>query len=138
MLAFLLYYLMANPKEYATLREEIDRVVGGDPLAPEHLNKLPYTKACLREALRLQPTVPVLAVKPVDVDGPIVLGHKWELDGPQTILILLHHLHRDASVWGENAEDFNPERMLDKNFAKLPPNAWKVCLPLTLLLFSII
>ncbi|KAK4653931.1 hypothetical protein QC762_0088670 [Podospora pseudocomata] len=125
LLAFLLYYLLANPKAYATLREEIDRVVGSDPLAPEHLNKLPYTKACLREALRLQPTVPVLAVKPVDVDGPIVLGHKWELDGPQTILILLHHLHRDPSVWGENAKDFNPERMLDKNFAKLPPNAWK-------------
>lgn len=125
LLAFLLYYLLANPRAYATLREEIDRVVGSDPLAPEHLNKLPYTKACLREALRLQPTVPVLAVKPVDVDGPIVLGHKWELDGPQTILILLHHLHRDASVWGENAKDFNPQRMLDKNFAKLPPNAWK-------------
>ncbi|KAK0732342.1 cytochrome P450 [Apiosordaria backusii] len=125
LLAFLLYYLVANPKAYATLQKEIDQVLGNGPLVPEHLSKLPYTKACLREALRLQPTVPVLAVKPVDVEGPILLGKKWELDGPQTILVLLHHLHRDASVWGDDAEDFKPERMLDQNFAKLPPNAWK-------------
>ena len=35
-------------------------------------------------------------------------------------------VHRDPRIYGENADNFIPERMLDENFKRLPRNAWKV------------
>ena len=34
-------------------------------------------------------------------------------------------LHRDPSVWGENAEVFNPDNFAPEKEAALPPNAYK-------------
>ncbi|KAL7792090.1 hypothetical protein V8C37DRAFT_380716 [Trichoderma ceciliae] len=34
-------------------------------------------------------------------------------------------VHQDKAVYGEDAAEFKPDRMLDENFNKLPPNAWK-------------
>ena len=44
----------------------------------------------------------------------------------QTIIALLPAIHRDPDVWGEDADQFRPERMLDENLSALPKNAWKV------------
>lgn len=37
----------------------------------------------------------------------------------------LPKLHRDPAVYGEDTEDWKPERMLDESFSKLQPNSWK-------------
>lgn len=40
-------------------------------------------------------------------------------------LLFLTRAHLDPAVWGDDANEFKPERMLDEPFNKLPKNAWK-------------
>ena len=42
MLSFALYNLLKNPDSMAKLRDEIDNVIGEEPLNVSHLGKLPY------------------------------------------------------------------------------------------------
>lgn len=52
LLSFLNYHLIKNPAAYAGVQAEVDLVLGTGGLAPHHLNKLQFIKACIRETLR--------------------------------------------------------------------------------------
>jgi cytochrome P450/NADPH-cytochrome P450 reductase len=92
------------------------------------MSKLPYIEACLRETLRLNPPVFSFSIQPLPetTDYPVIIGGKYELHKGDVILPILPKVHRDPAVYGEDAEEFKPERMLDEPFSKLPPNSWKV------------
>jgi cytochrome P450 / NADPH-cytochrome P450 reductase len=49
------------------------------------------------------------------------------------MLVLLPTVQRDPAVFGDDAEEFKPERMTGGNFGKLPSNAWKVSKTLRLI-----
>lgn len=122
LLSFAFYYLLANPQTMEKARQEIDQVSEGSPITVQHLSKLPYLNAVLKETLRLQPTAPGFILSaPKDE----VLGGKYPIPANTPIAVLLHMVHLDKAVYGENAAEFKPERMLDENFNKLPPNSWK-------------
>ncbi|KAL5091646.1 hypothetical protein Trisim1_002862 [Trichoderma cf. simile WF8] len=122
LLSFALYYLLANPQTMEKARQEVDEVSQGSPIAVEHLSKLPYLNAVLKETLRLQPTAPgfILAA-----DKDEIIGGKYLIPANVPIGVLLHMVHQDKAVYGEDVAEFKPERMLDENFNKLPPNSWK-------------
>lgn len=42
LLSFAMYYILKNPHVYYRLQEEVDEVLGGEPIRKEHLGKLPY------------------------------------------------------------------------------------------------
>lgn len=42
MLSFAMYYILKDPRIYYRLQEEVDEVLGGEPIRKEHLGKLPY------------------------------------------------------------------------------------------------
>lgn len=111
---------------YQTAQKEIDKVVGSGPVTVEHLSKLPYLTACLRETLRLKPTAPAFTLTPrPEVEEPILLGGKYQIEKGQAVMAILEKIHQDPAVWGDDAVEFKPERMLDEPFSKLPKNAWK-------------
>ena len=47
LLTFTLYYLCKNPEAMRKLREEIDEVLGDEPIRLDHIAKLKYTSGTL-------------------------------------------------------------------------------------------
>ncbi|KZO97736.1 fatty acid hydroxylase [Calocera viscosa TUFC12733] len=123
LLSFTLYHLLSNPSAYATLQREIDTVLGKEAITVHHLPKLEYTNAVLRESIRLNPPAGAIGVAPI-ADSEII-GGEYELRKGWNCVIHMDTLHRDPAVWGEDAEEFRPERMLGEKFDQLPPNSWK-------------
>lgn len=129
-MSFLFYNLIKNPAAYIAAQGEVDKVVGRGPITVEHMSQLPYIEACLRETLRLTPTAPAFSIKPLleTTEYPVMIGGgKYQVNKGDVLVALLTKIHRDPAVYGDDAEEFKPERMLDEAFAKLPPNSWKVC-----------
>ncbi|KAK3644310.1 hypothetical protein LTR22_015314 [Elasticomyces elasticus] len=124
LLSFLFYYLVKHPEAYRKAQAEVDEVIGTESIQPHHVTSLPYITACLRETLRLQPTAPAFTTTPNSSDGD-VLGGKYFVERGQPIVAVLPAIHRDPAVYGQDAEEFKPERMLDEEFNRLPPGAWK-------------
>ncbi|CAN9276324.1 unnamed protein product [Alternaria sp. RS040] len=122
MLSFLFYELLENPAAYRKAQEEVDSVIGKGAVTVDHMGKLPYLEACLRETLRLHPTAPAFTLQ---AKGDQVLGGKYTIKDKQFATVMLAQLHRDPEVYGDDSKDFRPERMEGKAFTDLPPNSWK-------------
>lgn len=125
MLSFVIYELLKNPEVLAKAYEEVDRVLGRDlsrkPTFAD-VNQLTYIGQILKETLRLFPTAPAFALVPYE---DTILGGKYKIKRTNQINVLLPMLHRDPTVWGENAEAFDPDNFTPEREAALPPNAYK-------------
>ncbi|KLU92519.1 hypothetical protein MAPG_11464 [Magnaporthiopsis poae ATCC 64411] len=125
MLAFSFVELLKSPQAYRKVQEEVDRVVGRERVRLDHLPKLKYINAVLKECLRLNPTIPGIGLRPHKDE--IVAG-KYLIKSSDNIFLLFGPAHVDPAVWGDTARQFIPERMLDENFEPLErkfPNCWK-------------
>ncbi|KAF8520360.1 cytochrome P450 [Hysterangium stoloniferum] len=125
LLSFTVSHLLNNPTAYAKVRDEVDEVLGKEPIKPEHLGKLTYITAVLREVLRLTPSVPLFTVQPFEETTLTSNGKEYKVPFDVGIQIITAELHRDTNTWGEDADKFRPERMLDGGFERAPKNAWK-------------
>lgn len=105
-------------------------MLGRDTISLSHLSKFPYLNGVLRETLRLTPTVPAIQkeLAPRCTGVKATLGNGgYQIEPDDKIAILIGFMQREASVYGEDAKDFKPERMMDGNFEKFLSAAWKVC-----------
>ncbi|QRV77852.1 cytochrome P450 family protein [Ceratobasidium sp. AG-Ba] len=122
MLAFAMTHIINNPKIYGKVRHEVDTVLGKEPMKPEHLSKLPYITAVLRESLRVTPSIAQFTVGPYKDE---VIGNgKYLIKKGALVNVLAAAIGKDPAVWGEDADVFNPERMLDGKFEAMPPKSW--------------
>ncbi|KAI1463492.1 bifunctional P-450:NADPH-P450 reductase [Daldinia caldariorum] len=121
MLSYAMYRLLKNPDAYRKVQEEVDQVLGKGPVTVQHMQKLPYITAVLRETLRLDAPIPVFSVSPLE---DTLLAGKYKVYKGEFIQCLLGKTQTDPAVF-EDPTAFKPERMLDENFSKLPKNAWK-------------
>lgn len=122
LLTFTLHQLMKHPQVLARAQRQVDEVCGSDAPAFEHLSRLTYVEAMLKESLRLWPTAPAFALQPHAETE--VIGGRYEIRRGQIVLVLIPQLHRDPAVW-EDPEAFEPDRFSFENAQQLPPNAWK-------------
>ncbi|CAB54208.1 Putative cytochrome P450 cyp-13B1 [Caenorhabditis elegans] len=109
-LAYASYLLAKHPEKMKLAQEEVDTVVGSENVSYDDMTKLKYLDAVVRESLRLYPVAWFACsrecVKPTTLgDIYIDKGVKIEAD--------VMSLHRSKEIWGENADDFVPERWLE-------------------------
>ncbi|KAI1845852.1 hypothetical protein JX266_007939 [Neoarthrinium moseri] len=121
-LSFLFYNFLRNPKTFQKAQEEVDRVVGDNILDARHIPQLKYVEACIRETLRV---LGPITQNQVHAKEDTIVGGKYKVTKDMTIRVNLRGIHHDARVWGPDAEEFRPERMLEGGFEKAPRNAWK-------------
>ena len=122
LLTFTLYELLRQPELLARVRAQVDEVLGDRQPTFTDLVKLPLIDQVFKETLRVWPTAPAFTVQPRE---DTVIGGKYEVRRGQAIVVLLPALHRDSTVWGEDAEAFDPDRWSFERASELPPNAWK-------------
>lgn len=96
----------------ARLQEEIDHVVGGERVQPEHLARLQYTKQVVQEVLRLFPVgwlFPRMVVAEENVGGV-------RLKQGRTVLISPYITHRLGMLW-DRPDEFDPDRFSGRRSA---------------------
>lgn len=106
-LAWAFHHLLANPEVMAEVHAELDRVVGGGPLAPEHVTALGYLDAVVKETARLTPVVPYVGRR---LQVPMRIGGRLLPSGvvASPCIWLTHHR---PDVWSE-PDRFRPERFV--------------------------
>ncbi len=108
-LAWTVHHLTRNPAAMARVREEIDAVVGGAPVTPEHVGRLEWLDAAIKETLRLTPIVPMVARK---LARPARIGGH---DLPEGVVALasIYLTHRRPELWPD-PERFDPARFVGR------------------------
>ncbi|KAJ5549695.1 hypothetical protein N7535_002368 [Penicillium sp. DV-2018c] len=116
------YLLHQHPEYQARLREEIRAKIpsGDSPITHQDLESLPLLNGVCQEVLRLYPTVPTTireAVRNTTVAG------KYIPKGTRFV-ICPWAINRIPLFWGDNGEEFLPERWVDtdKNGNSIPNN----------------
>ncbi|KAK5008463.1 hypothetical protein LTR28_003935 [Elasticomyces elasticus] len=111
--------LSKRPDIFARLRDEVDQL-GGQPPTYEQLKDMKYVRAILNESLRLYPVVPSNSREAVE-DTILPLGGGPDGFSPvfcpkgQVVVWSLYTMHRRNDFYGEDAEEFRPERWLGEN-----------------------
>jgi cytochrome P450/NADPH-cytochrome P450 reductase len=125
MLSFAIYFLLNNPHVLQKAYDEVDRVLGRNinakPTA-QQVNRLVYVGQILKETLRLWPTAPAFGLYPYENE---TIGGKYKLRRKTFVTVLTAMLHRDPSVWGPQAEVFNPDNFAPEREAKMPGHVFK-------------
>src|SRR4051812_7267608 len=125
LLSFTIAYLLKHPEVVARAHEEIDRVLGTDPsVAPTvaQVQKLGYIRQILDETLRLWPTAPAFTRQARETT---TVGGWGPFSPGQSIIALTPMLHRLRDIWGDDAEEFNPDHFAPERRDSLPPNAFR-------------
>ncbi|KAG8947319.1 hypothetical protein FRC04_010895 [Tulasnella sp. 424] len=109
----IIYYLARSPRALSKLQQELDEALGESNDIPwfEQLKKLPYLEACINEGLRLHSTSSLGLPRSVPAGGLTVCG-KFFPEGA-ILSVPSYTLHRREDVWGDDAEEYRPERWLE-------------------------
>jgi unspecific monooxygenase len=108
-LSFALYFLATHPDEAAKARAEVDTMSPHGATTPrfEEIAKLRAIRHVLDESLRLWPTAPAYFR---EAKQDTVLGGRYPIKAGQWVIVVLQQVHRDPSVWGDDAAEFRPDR----------------------------
>jgi cytochrome P450 / NADPH-cytochrome P450 reductase len=124
LLSFAIYFLLEHPEYLERAREEVDRVLGGT-LQPtfDQVHELTYLRQVLDETLRLWPTAS--GFRRHAKQATVIGDGRYAIPEDLGMMVFSPMLHRDKSIWGEDAEEFNPDHTTPERMSAIPPNAYK-------------
>ncbi|WP_405495660.1 cytochrome P450 [Nocardia sp. NBC_00511] len=106
-LTWMWHLLGANPQARQRLFDELDEVLDGCDPEVSDLDRLPWTRACFAEALRIHPPV-YLSMRTATRDDE--LSGRF-IPAGTIVVVLTHLLHRDPEIWPDPLR-FDPARFL--------------------------
>lgn len=108
----LFYYCLKNPRVWNKLQSEVRAVFKPfEPASHAKARALPYLEAVVRETLRYHPAVSMLMERIVPADG-LTLPDGSVVPGGCMVGMNPYIIGRNKSVFGEDADEFNPDRWL--------------------------
>jgi cytochrome P450 len=114
----LMFELVRHPHEWQKLKAEVRNIDSNQKLTFEYLRSLKVVKAIINESLRLHPAASRLTKISL---RNVVLPKGGGEDGQSPFLVHkgtiiemdLYTVQRDPSIWGDDADEFKPDRWLD-------------------------
>jgi cytochrome P450 len=108
--AFCLYLLGKNPEKLARAQAEVDNIWERElgKLNKAGITKLDYLNCVIVETLRFAPSM--AGLQRISCDRDNLAG--WSIPAGQVIAITLEPLHHNSEYFGDQAEQFHPERYL--------------------------
>ncbi|XP_063614827.1 uncharacterized protein LOC134787925 [Penaeus indicus] len=116
-----LYLLGCHPEIQARVHEELDGIFGDSdrPVTMADLREMKLMENCIKEALRLFPSVPFIAR---ELREDVVIND-YHIPSGTTVLVVTYRLHRDPEQF-PNPEVFDPDRFLPENCKARHPYAY--------------
>lgn len=114
----LIMLAMHENKQDSLYREIHDMHLTGGKLKQSDLDRMKYLDAVIRETMRLLPAVPIVGR---EVMEEFQLGEST-VPRSVTLVINFFKLHRNAAVWGVDANEFRPERFLAESDSSASEN----------------
>lgn len=114
-LSSIFYNLMKHPQTWRRLQEEIDTAAKegkiSDPVNFKEAQELPYLQAVIKEALRIHSATGLPMQRIVPAEGTTIAGRF--IPGGSTVGINAWVAHRNKQVYGQDADDWRPERWME-------------------------
>jgi len=113
------YLLSQHPSVEQHLHAELDTVLGGQAPTVSSLDKLPYTRMVIQEALRLYP--PAFGIIRHAIANDEIGG--YPIPANSMVFLTPYCTHRHPAIW-EKPEVFDPERFTPERSAGRPRFAY--------------
>ncbi len=113
-----LYLLAQHPEKLHRAQAEVDGIMGRNQgkLTEAGLQELNYLNCVVLESLRFRP--PMAGLQRISSDKDVLEG--WSIPAQQVVGITLKPLHHNPAYFGEQPEQFYPERYLDNQGTIVP------------------
>ncbi|KAM5266377.1 cytochrome P450 4A11-like isoform 2-T2 [Hipposideros larvatus] len=106
-ISWILYALATHPEHQQRCREEIQSLLGdGSTITWNHLDQMPYTTMCIKEAMRIYTIIPRASRV---LSKPITFPDGRSLPRGMKVSLSFYGLHHNPKVW-PNPEMFDPFR----------------------------
>uniref|UniRef100_A0A287CRY8 Cytochrome P450 4A6-like n=1 Tax=Ictidomys tridecemlineatus TaxID=43179 RepID=A0A287CRY8_ICTTR len=106
-ISWIFYALATHPEHQKKCREEVQSLLGdGASITWDHMDQMPYTTMCIKEALRIYTPVPVVVR---ELKTPVTFPDGRSLPKGIMVTLSFYGLHHNSKVW-PNPEVYDPSR----------------------------
>uniref|UniRef100_A0A8C9PKF0 Uncharacterized protein n=1 Tax=Spermophilus dauricus TaxID=99837 RepID=A0A8C9PKF0_SPEDA len=106
-ISWIFYALATHPEHQQKCREEVQSLLGDRAsITWDHMDQMPYTTMCIKEALRIYPPVPVVIR---ELKTPVTFPDGRSLPKGIMVTLSFYGLHHNSKVW-PNPEVYDPFR----------------------------